>query len=642
MAEQNLWQNSATGEAPGGAVRKSPWSALTFVLKVIEIRLRFIAILVGIGLLIAYWDTLHNYWDKWTRPRPAATATASDEEFYCPMHPSVVRPTLDPDGALPKCPICGMPLSKRKKGEAPELPAGIVGRVQLSPERIQLAGIETVEVGYLPLVKEIRTVGYVDYDESRLSKIVTRVNGYVEKLYVDKTFEPVSTGDPLAEIYSPELYSAVQELLLANKRGLADLAASGREKLRLLGINNQEIDKIVESAQGSSLVIRSPQTGHVITKQVVEGSRVEEGMTILEVADLSAVWIEADVYEKDLVFMKAGQSIEATVEAIPNRVFDGIVSLVHPHVEKETRTNRVRFELPNPQHELRPGMYATVRIRRPMAEIEPFAGRIAERSARPEGDDLAALAAWQKTCPVTGQPLGSMGPPVEVMIGDQKVLLCCQGCVDPINAAPEKYLARLAAPPADRVLAVPQRAIIDTGSRQVVYIEREPGLFEGVIVELGPRADEFYPVASGLLPGERIAAAGAFLIDAETRLNPAAASTYMGASGSSHGNHAPSAAPSSQPSQSHSQRSAAAVSKGLSPEHLREIAKLPPADQAAAQSQALCPVTGEPLGSMGMLYKVSVQGQDLFLCCKGCEAEVKKDPAAALRKASGRAAKPAK
>ncbi|HMO86768.1 MAG TPA: hypothetical protein PKC18_17805, partial [Lacipirellulaceae bacterium] len=155
-----------------------------FVFRAIEVRLRFIALFVGIGLLMAYWTTLEAYWDRWTRPTAMAAAD-SDTEYYCPMHPNVIRPGLEPNGAVPNCPICGMPLSKRRKGEVPALPEGVLTRVQLSPERVQLAGVKTSPVSYMPLSQEVRTVGYVQYDESQLSEIVTRVGGYLEKLFVN-------------------------------------------------------------------------------------------------------------------------------------------------------------------------------------------------------------------------------------------------------------------------------------------------------------------------------------------------------------------------------------------------------------------------------------------------------------------------
>jgi Cu(I)/Ag(I) efflux system membrane fusion protein len=338
-------------------------------------RLRFVAILAGVGLFIGYWDMVKNYWDKWTQPRSvAARRLAAEEEFYCPMHPQVIRSTYEPNGDAPTCPICGMPLSLRKKGVAAELPEGVTARVQLSPERIQLAGIQTVPIEYRPVAKQTKTVGYVTYNESRLSRIVSRVDGYVEKLYVDKSFTIVHKGDPLAEIYSPELYSTAQELILATQHnGSGNLAAGAREKLLLYGVSPQEIDAITASGRGAlRLVIRSPQTGYVVEKKIVEGAAVEAKMTLFEVADLSTVWIEADVYEKDIPYLQPAQQVEAAVEAYPDRTFAGRLALVYPQLDVATRTNRVRIELENPQHELRPGMFATVRIHTPLESIEPF------------------------------------------------------------------------------------------------------------------------------------------------------------------------------------------------------------------------------------------------------------------------------
>src|SRR3972149_3902777 len=144
MKSDNRRSTASSGNTPNQ--RAGFWSAVWFTVKAIEIRLRFIAVLVGIGLVIGYWDAIENRWDKWTRPAAdKATALAGGEEFFCPMHPTVVRDTLDPSGAIPKCPICGMPLSKRKKGEQGPLPEGVLSRVQLSPYRVQLAGIETAE-----------------------------------------------------------------------------------------------------------------------------------------------------------------------------------------------------------------------------------------------------------------------------------------------------------------------------------------------------------------------------------------------------------------------------------------------------------------------------------------------------------------
>lgn len=610
--------NQSPSPAPNG------WRKLAFAFKAIEVRLRFIAIIVVIGLIFGYWETLKNHWDKWTRPAVAGAALAAGTEFYCPMHPNVVRDKPEPDGTVPKCPICAMPLSKRKKGAPPELPPGVLSRVQLSPDRVSMAGVATEQVGYEPLVREVRTVGYVTYDESKLSQVTSRTSGYVEKLHVDRTFQTVTKGDPLAEVYSPALYEAAQELVLLRSGKLDNLVSSSKEKLRLLGLGEKEIDEIWKTGRADArLVLRSSQTGHVLRKNVVEGSRIEEGQVLFEVADLSTVWVEADVYERDLGLIRQGQKVEATVEAFPGRVFEGTVALVHPHLERATRTNRVRFELANSNHDLRPGMYATVRLTTPVAETEPFRTEIAKRQAQPAAADAASLVAWQRNCPVTGLKLGSMGEPLPVSVADKTVYICCPACEDKLKDSPAEYVAKLAPPPADAVLTVPQTAVIDTGEQQLVYVEREPGMFEGVEVELGPRSGDKYPVLSGLSPGDRVASAGSFLIDAETRLNPTAASAYFGATG---GPQSGGAGAATQRPAAKADEPSDAPQIEFKPEHLANIAKLPAADQALAKAQKLCPVTEKPLGFMGVPVKLTVEGETVFLCCRACVDKVKADP----------------
>ena len=605
----------------------SRWQRAKFIFQAIEVRLRFIAVFVGIGLLMVYWSTLENYWDRWTRPSAAATAEAGTE-YYCPMHPSVVRPGLEPNGAVPSCPICGMPLSKRRKGQAPALPEGITARVQLSPERVQLAGVKTAAASYMPLVRELRTVGVVEYDESRLSEIVTRVSGYLEKLYIDKTFVTVERNQPLAEIYSPQLYSSAQELLLAKKHKATDLVASARQRLKLLGIGEAEIDDLVRGDNARArLLIRSPQSGHVIEKNIVEGAAVQSGTVLFKVADLSTVWIEANVYEKDIGLLHADQAVEATVESLPGRVFEGRIALVHPHVNPETRTNSIRIVLENPEHELRPGMFATVEIRSPVAETEPFQAQLAsfERDSASSSDE--ELIAMQTVCPVTGKKLGSMGKPIKTTVGDETVFLCCAGCEEPLLKSPEKFLARLAGPPEGSVLSIPESAVIDTGKQKIVYVEREPGLFEGVEVKLGPRTGGYYPVLEGLTQGDKVAAAGAFLLDAETRLNPAAAAAYFGAGGSRQ-----EAAASGSSGEINTSPEPKETSVKPSPEDLKNIARLPAEDRKLAMEQAVCPISGEPLGSMGVPVKVLLKGRPVFLCCSGCLEEARERADEVLKK----------
>ncbi|MCC6491720.1 MAG: efflux RND transporter periplasmic adaptor subunit, partial [Pirellulales bacterium] len=467
---------------------------------------------------------------------------------------------------------------------------------------------------------------------SKQAEIVSRVAGYVEVLHVDKTFDHVAAGQPLAEIYSPELYSAAQELLLAKKHRRTDLVASSRQRLRLLGVDDAEIDEILASGGSSArLLIRSPQAGQVIEKQIVEGASIEAGSLLFKVADLSTVWIEADVYERDLPFLHEGQEVEAAIEALPNRAFAGRISQVYPQLNDDTRTNRVRVTLDNSQLLLRPGMFAAVQVRMPLSRTEPFRSQIAAARAKPASLTDDALIAAQRFCPVTGLALGSMGDPLKVSINDQQVFLCCANCELPLKDSPQQYLARLAPPPEDAVLSVPEQAVIDTGKQQVVYVERSPGMFEAVSVELGPRSGGYYPVLRGLAPGDRVAAAGAFLLDAETRLNPAAASAYFGASG--HGDEETASAASATVA---SQRSSTDGPGSLSAAHLKQLDKLSAADRELALAQVMCPVTQEPLGSMGVPAKITLQGQPVFLCCKGCERQAAQNAEQTLAKLATR------
>jgi Cu(I)/Ag(I) efflux system membrane fusion protein len=536
-----------------------------------------------------------------------------------------------------------------------------LSRKQYSPEQIQLAGIKTAPVTFQPLTKEISTVGNVAYDESRLTEITSRVSGYLEKVYVNKTWISVKEGDPLAEIYSPELYSTARELLSAlERKGSGDAAKGPREKLRLLGIGDSEIDEIAQSGKANHrLVIRSPQSGHIIRIEVKHGAHVEPGKTLFEVADLSAIWIEAEVFERDIQFLRVGQAIEATVEAFPNRVFKGKVSLVHPHLDPATRTNGVRFDVENTNHELRPGMFATVRIKTPLSEIEPFATLAAEppfrfASLREDGSreyftcpkHSGVMMERPGTCPkcqmeLQQRPLNENERliwwcPMHPKVTSEKSGGQCDDC------SGMKLVPKLTMLAKDgEVLAVPERAVVDTGAKKIVYVERDPGTFEGIEVELGPRSGDYYPVVKGLEPGDRVAAAGAFLVDAETRLNPAAAATYIGASGGpqSGGSAAApatsgttsSTAKESKQSDNAQDKQASGVTK-LSAEEIGSIAKLAPADRDRATAQAICPISDEPLGSMGVPYKVMIQGEPVFLCCKGCEGEVKKDPKKVLSK----------
>ncbi|MBX9790586.1 MAG: efflux RND transporter periplasmic adaptor subunit [Pirellulales bacterium] len=557
------------------------WWWFDFLILVKLARLRFIAVLVAIGLVITQWDRLVQYYERWTRPAGAAGAASSDIEYFCPMHPTVIR-----DNPKDKCPICFMPLSKRKKGDAhtEALPAGVVNRVQLSPYRVVLAGANTWKVDYQPLVKEIEAVGYIEFNERGERTVSARVAGRIDELFVSETGKFVDAGEKLAAIYSPELLSAVQSLLISQRNRNEELLKSTRTKLELLGVDARQIDEILAHGRTDTHVsIYSPITGHVIKKKVREGQYVEEGQALYEIADLSSVWILAQIYEDDLAFLPLEQShrhategsesdipVIATTRGLPGEEFEGKLTFIYPHVDQDTRTVAVRFEVANPGHKLRPGMTATVTLRVPPQDVEAL--KIAQR--------------------------------------------------DQSEANP---LVRN-----DHVLAVPESAVIDTGSQTIVYRQASPGVFEGVKVVLGPKMSGpgdvvFYPVLHGLALGAEIVTSGSFLVDAETRLNPAAGSIYFGGSGTKSSTAATTVRPSTPEDPD-------AMVKA-------ELAKLPESDRLLAEAQRYCPVlTNNLLGSMGVPVKLTIDGEPVFLCCAGCKAQALKNSKATLAQLKRRAA----
>lgn len=529
MMSSNIHEDAVVPAAPAAPLTR--WRKFRMIVKVVELRLRFIVLMAATGLVFGYWDTIWNHYEKWMRPAPGLTAATAGSEYYCPMHPNVVR---DEPGI---CPICGMPLSKREKGAAEALPPGTLSRLALAPHRVVQAGIRTAKVGFERLTETVTTVGTVEFDERRLARISAKAKGLtrVERLVVNFTGVEVKAGGPLAEVYSPELYQAEQELLLAQQRAAGgpasgsalarsmmgdagELVRLGREKLMLWGLTTEQVDRIL--AQGRAEVrmpILSPIGGVVVRKNVVEGQYVSEGEALFEVADLSHVWVQAQVYEDQLGLVRVGQTVEATVGSYPGEVFKGQVAFIDPALNPSTRTVQVRYDLENRDGRLRPGMFATVSLKVPVAETPAFRGRVATASAAADG-----TVESQKICPVTTLKLGAMGDPISIELSGRRVWMCCSGCTSKLQATPAKYLARLAPAPTDAVLSVPESAIVDAGTRKVVYVQTGPGVFEGRQVVLGPRSGGWYPVLEGLVPGDEVAAAGSFLIDAETRLNPTA------------------------------------------------------------------------------------------------------------------------
>jgi Cu(I)/Ag(I) efflux system membrane fusion protein len=604
MFERNLFRRPASdgnGSLPPdeGGLRAPPglsplgkvWWWFHFAILVKLARLRFIAVLLAIGGVIAYWDSLRAHYEKWTRPLfGQETAVSPDSEYWCPMHPSVVRDHPD------KCPLCAMPLSKRKKGAKGEdeaLPPGVVSRVQLTPYKVAVAGIETAEVGYLPLTREVSAIGIVEFDEQKLARISARATGKsrIDKLYVNVTGQMVTKGQPLALLYSHDLAVTVENLL--NARGHAELQAMNRARLERLGIDREQIEEVLRTGKPvTQLTIRSPISGHVIRKYQVEGEYIEEGTPLYDVADLSTVWVEAQVYEDDIAFLQLGDEAHASTRALPGRDFLGKLALLHPHLNAATRTLKVRFDVPNPDHELRPGTYAAVRLTAPATRLR----RLTEARGQEWGERLAADLAVH----------AMLSPALPGVGGGVRSLA---------DGAVQESLARQG-----QVLVVPERAVIDTGSHQFVYREAESDVYEGIEVQLGPPSGGFYPVLRGLQAGEKVVTTGSFLIDAETRLGGGAASTYFGASGGPHGDHHPVTA--ARPSMTRDEDSRVQAT----------LTRLSPLDRRLVEEQVICPVQGTHLGAMGVPVKVVLQDQPVFLCCKVCLKEAKADPKGILAK----------
>jgi Cu(I)/Ag(I) efflux system membrane fusion protein/cobalt-zinc-cadmium efflux system membrane fusion protein len=343
---------------------------------------------------------------------------AADEKklYTCPMHPFIIT---DQPGS---CTICGMSLvpAKSGSGQAPAAGAagtrgkerkvkywvapmdpnyrrdapgkspmgmdlvpvyedegGEPGTIRVDPNTVQSIGVRTAPVTVGELKKTIRTVGRIAYDESRIATVNSKVSGWIEKLYVDTTGQEVRKGEPLIDIYSPDLVSAQQEYLIARRHfdqvkespfpdvvnSARELLASARKRLDYWDITGAQIEKLERTGEvRKTLTLYSPVRGVVVSKAVFDGSKVMTGMELFRVADISRVWVQADVYEYELPWVKKGAAAAVTLDYIPGRTFRGTVSYVYPYLEGKTRTATARIELVNPGVLLKPDMFAHVEL----------------------------------------------------------------------------------------------------------------------------------------------------------------------------------------------------------------------------------------------------------------------------------------
>jgi Cu(I)/Ag(I) efflux system membrane fusion protein len=259
---------------------------------------------------------------------------------------------------------------------ADEETPGEANIVKISPDKIQKLGVRTAEAEQRDLVRTVRAVGLVEPDERRFHAVTLKFDGYIEKLHVNATGQSVEKGQPLFELYSPDLVSAQNDYLIAkNSRSalknaaphtqaeMESLVQSSLERLRYWGISETEIRQL--ERQGSvrrNLIIRSPAFGVVMEKMAVAGMRAMAGGTLFKIADLSSVWVVAEVFEQELALISTGQAVRVRLDAYPGRTFDGKITFVYPTLNPETRTARVRVELPNPEGLLKPMMYAHVEL----------------------------------------------------------------------------------------------------------------------------------------------------------------------------------------------------------------------------------------------------------------------------------------
>lgn len=372
--------------------------------------------------------------------------------WTCSMHPFIIK---DKPGT---CPICGMELIKKNDS----LPSGTetaeqkqqaerLGHVSLSPTQRVMANVATTVAKQSIMNKEINAVGIVQFDQSRQTKVTAWIAGRIDKLHVNTVGAYVRKDKPVAEIYSPDLLATQQEYLLAVKSrdqlknspipaisGNGDgLVSSAKQRLMLFGVKESQIAELEKAGKPNiRLPIYTQQSGVVVEKMVQQGQYVNVGEVLFNVADLSRVWVEIEVYENEFPNIKIGQQVQITSQSYPGKPFSGRISFIYPFLDPKTRTVKARVEMPNAGMKLKPDMFVNAIIK---------------------------------------MPLGS-------------------------------------------AIVVPITAVMDSGKRQTVWVESQPGMFEPREVQVGQQTDDKIQILSGINAGDKVAVSGAYLIDSESQL----------------------------------------------------------------------------------------------------------------------------
>jgi Cu(I)/Ag(I) efflux system membrane fusion protein len=326
--------------------------------------------------------------------------------------------------------------------------------VFVSSERQQITGVRYGKVSYQDLEKVIRTVGRMEYDEKKITTVSPKIGGWIEDLYVDYTGKMVRKGQPLLSLYSPELVSAQEEVLLGLKAkkilgasSIADVAEGGerilrgaRRRLQLWDITPKQIETLEQTGEVKrTMTLYSPADGFVMEKMAFKGMSIMPGAALFKIGDLSNIWVIADIYEYELPFIKVGDKARITLAYFPGDSFEGTATYIYPSLDPKTRTAKVRFDLPNPEYKLKPEMWANVELKIPLG----------------------------------------------------------------------------------RKLVIPDDAVMDSGTMQMVFVDRGQGHFESRHIQVGSKVQGFYEVVSGLKEGERVVTSANFLIDAESQLKSA-------------------------------------------------------------------------------------------------------------------------
>lgn len=404
--------------------------------------------------------------------------TAKGGVWTCSMHPQVRLPKPG------KCPICSMPLVNTQAAQQ----GGGAGSLELSAATRALARVETHPVERRRIAREIRAVGKVQFNESALGTVTARVDGYVERLFADFTGMEVAKGGHLLELYSPEFVVAQREMLLAlQEPAMAARLEAAKLKLQRWDVSDAQIAELQKSRQLlERLTIHSTVSGTVVEKNVVEKSPVKAGDILYRVADLRSVWVHLNIYEFEIAWVQFGQTVTLTAEAFPGEIFPGRVTFISPILDEETRSIRVRVNVSNLERRLKPGMFASARI---------------EVGLRADGRPAPTGVEGKYACP--------MHP--EVLVDAPGACPLCGMGLKQIPGSPRP-------PAADAVLAVPASAILDSGTRRLVYLERAPGEFVPVEIIIGPKAGDYFPVVSGLKEGDRVVVRGNFLLDSQFQI----------------------------------------------------------------------------------------------------------------------------